>query len=179
MNGEICAQDGKHDLHEFCIFQDASGNAIEATQFGQEFRLGQGMDRPVSRRDLRRAIRRDKQANWLNTRLSPELTRKFKADQCPQAVTEEGERLVQERKKRLGKGMDKRREVSEQSLHRASSPAGELNRADLDISRQGVRPGAKNRGTGSCVREAEQTEAGLWVRFAEGNPGVEGGCGGQ
>ncbi len=64
------------------------------------------MDRPVSMRDLRRAIRRDKQANRLNTRLSPELTGEFKANQCSQAVTEEGKRLVQEWSQGLGEGLD-------------------------------------------------------------------------
>jgi hypothetical protein len=54
-----------------------------------------------------------------------------------------------------------------------------LHRAHLDIRGQAIRPGAKNRGAGSCIREAEQTEARSWVRFAEGNPGVKGGRGGQ
>ena len=179
VNGEIRPQDGKHDLHEFCLFQHFSGNAIQAAQFDQEFPFGQGMDRPVSMRDLRRAIRRDKQANRLNPGLSPELTGEFKADQCSQAVTEESKRLVQEWNQGLGEGLDKRREVSERSFHPPGSPTGELNRADLNICWQAVRPGAKNRGTGSGVREAEQTEAGLWVRFAENNPGVKDGCGGQ
>jgi hypothetical protein len=137
------------------------------------------MDQLASTRDLRRAIRRDKQANWLNTRLSPKLPDKFKANQCSQAVTEEGKRLVQEWNQGLGKGLNKRRELSERSLHQPGSPTGELNRADLNICWQAVRPGAKNRGTSSGVREAEQTKAGLWVRFAAGNPGVKGGCGGH
>jgi hypothetical protein len=68
------------------------------------------MDRPVSMRDLRRAIRGDKQANRLNTRLSAELAGEFKADQCSKAVTEEGKRLVQEWKQGLGKCLDKRAE---------------------------------------------------------------------
>ena len=174
VDGEICPQDGKHDLHEFRMFQHFSGSAIQATQFFQEFSLGQGMDRPVSRWNLRRASRRDKQPNRLNARLSPELTGELKADQCAQAVTEEGKRLVQKWNQGLSEGLDKRRELRERSLHQPSSPTGELNRADLDISWQAVRPGAKNRGAGSCVREAEQTEAGLRVRLAEGNPGVKG-----
>ena len=138
VNGEIRPQDGKHDLHEFCLLQHFSGNAIQATQFDQEFPLGQGMDRPVSMKDLRRAICRDKQANRLNTRLSPELTGEFKADQCSQAVTEEGKRLVQEWSQCLGESLDKRRELSKRSLHQPGSPTGELNRADLNIRWQAV-----------------------------------------
>ena len=179
VNGEIRPQDGKHDPHEFCVFQQFSGSAVQAAEFDQEFPRGQGMDRPVSRRELRRATRGDKQANRLNTGLSPEPTGELEADQCSEAVTEEGKRLVEERNQGLGEDLDKRREPSERSLHQPGSPAGELNRADLDIRRQAVRPGAKYRSTGSRVREAEQTEAGLWVRFAKGNPGVKGGCGGQ
>ena len=178
-NSEIRPQQGQHYLHDLRIFQHLSRSAIQATQFFQELHLGQGMDRPVSRRNLRRASRRDKQANRLNTRLSPKLTGEFKADQSAQAVTEEGERLVQEWSQGLGEGLDKRREPSERSLHQPGSPTWQLNRADLDISGQVVRPGTKNRGPGSCVREAEQTEAGLRVRSAAGNPGVKGGSGGQ
>jgi len=108
VNREICPQDGKHDLHEFHIFQHFFGNAIQAAQFDQEFPLGQGMERPVSMRDLRRAVRRDKQVNRLNARLSPELTGEFKANQCSQAVAEEGKRLVQEWDQGLREGLDKR-----------------------------------------------------------------------
>jgi len=176
VNGEIGSQDRKHDLHEFCFFQHFSGNAIQAVQFDQQFPLGQGMERPVSMRNLRRAIRCDEQVNRLSTRLSPELTGKFKAHQCSQTMTEEGKRLVQEWLQGLGEGLDERRELRERSLHQAGSPTGELNRADLNIRRQAVRPSAKNRGPASCVREAEQAEASLWVRFAAGNPGIKGGC---
>jgi len=130
-------------------------------------------------RILRRAIRGDKQADRLNARLSPELTGEFKANQCSQAVTEEGKWLVQEWNQGLGEGMDKRRELGKQSLGRPGSPTGKLNRADLNIRWQAVRPGAENRGAGSCVREAEQTEAGPRVRFAAGNPRVKGGCDGH
>src|ERR1700730_12274925 len=133
------------------------------------------MDRPVLMRELRREIRRDKQANRLNIRLSPELTREFKRNQRPQAVTKEGKRLVQHGNQGLGKGLDKRRKLSERRLPQASSPTRELNRADLNIRWQALRPGAKNRGTGSCVREAEQTKAGLWVQLSAGNPVVRGG----
>ena len=65
------------------------------------------MDRPVALRDLRRAIRRDEQADRLNPGLSPELTGEFKANQCSQAVTEESKRLVQEWNQRLGEGWTK------------------------------------------------------------------------
>ena len=137
------------------------------------------MDRPVSRWNLRRGSCRDEQPNWLNAKLSPELTGELKADQCAQAVTEEGKWLVQEWTQGLSEGLDKRRKLREWSLHQPSSPAGELNRADLDIRRQAVRPGAKNCGTGSRVRETEETEAGLRVRLAEGNPGTKVGRGGH
>src|SRR5271169_2428814 len=137
------------------------------------------MDRPGSRRDLRRASRRDKQSNRLNAELSPKLTGEFKADQCSQAVTEEGKRLVQEWSQGLGESLDQRREPSERGLHHPSTPTGELNRADLNVGWQAVRPGAKNRDTNSCVREAEQTETGLWLRFEAGNPGVRGDWGGH
>jgi len=134
------------------------------------------MDRAVSTRDMRRAIRRDEETSRLNTKLTPQVAGEFKADQSSQAVAEERKRLVQERKQALGEGMNKRGELSERSLRQPSSPTGELNRADLDIRRQAVRPGAKERGASSCIREAEQTEAGLWVRLAEDNPGIKGAC---
>ena len=66
------------------------------------------MERAVSRWDLRRAIRRNKQANRLNTRMSPELTGEFKTNQRSQTVTEERKRLVQEWNQSLGKGLNKR-----------------------------------------------------------------------
>ncbi len=90
------------------MFQHFSGSAVQATQLFQEFSLGQGMDRPVSRVDLRRASRRDKQANRLNTKLSSEFTGELKADQCAQAVAKEGKRLVQEWTQSLGEGLDER-----------------------------------------------------------------------
>src|SRR5579859_2849516 len=137
------------------------------------------MDRPVTMRDLRRAIRRDKKANRLNPGLSPELAGEFKANQCSQTVTEEGKRLIQKWNQRLGQGLDQKRELNERSLHQSGPPTGEFNRADLNLRGQAVRPGAKNRCTASSIREAEQTEAGLWVRLTESNPGVNGGCGGD
>src|ERR1700693_2321281 len=99
------------------------------------------MDWPVSTRDLRRASRRDEQANRLNTRLSPKLAGEFKGDQCSQAVTEEGEWLVQKRNQGFGKGLDKWRELTERGLRQPRCPTGELNRADLDISGQSRTPG--------------------------------------
>jgi len=171
-NGKVCPQDWNHDLHEFGIFQQFSGSAIQATQFVQESPLGQGMDRPVSKSDLRRASRRDKQTNRLNARLSSELTSEFKGDQRSHTVPKEGKRLVQEGNQSFSEGLDKRREPIKRRLHQPSSRTGKLNRADLHIRWQITRPGAKNRRTGSCVREAEQTEVSLWVRLAAGNPGI-------
>src|SRR5580698_4165979 len=152
------------------MLQQFSGRPIQATHLFQKLSPGQGMNRPVTRWNLRRVSCRDQQANRLNPKLSPELTGNLKADQSTHAVAEEGKRFIQERPHGLGKGPDKRRKLGERSLCQPRSPTRELNRADLDIGWQAVLPGAKNRGAGSCVRKTEQTEAGLRVRFAEGNP---------
>src|SRR5579864_5011129 len=101
----------------------------------------------------------------------------FKADQCSEAVAEEGKRPVQERNQALGEGLDKRRELSEGTLRQPSSPPGKLNRADFNISRQALGPVPKNQSAGSCVGEAKQTKTGLKARFAEWNPGVKSGGG--
>src|SRR4249920_2353050 len=95
-------------------------------------------------RELRRTTSRDKEANRLHTILSAKLPGEFKAHQCSQAVAEEGKRLVQEWQEGLGEGLDQRRELSEKRLHQPSSPSGELNRTDLNIRWQAVRPSAKN-----------------------------------
>src|SRR5712692_6985813 len=176
---EICPQNRKCDPHEFFVFQHRSGGAVQATQFRQKISFWQGMDGQTSMRELRRTTSRDKEANRLHTILSAKLPGEFKAHQCSQAVAEEGKRLVQEWQEGLSEGLDKRRELSERRLHQPSSPSGELNRTDLNIRWQAVQPSAKNQGTTSRVREAEQTEAGLWARLAACNPRVKGGCGGH
>ena len=61
VDGEICPQNGNHDLHELRMFQQLSGSTIQATQLFQESSLGQGMDRLVSRWNLRRGSCRDEQ----------------------------------------------------------------------------------------------------------------------
>src|SRR5579862_7214644 len=111
------------------------------------------MDRAVSIRALRRTICGDKKANRLKSGPSPELTGNFEAGQCAQAVAEEGKWPVQERSQSLGEGFNQRREPGERSLHQPGSPSGELNRADLNLGRQAVWPGAKDRGAGSRVRK--------------------------
>jgi hypothetical protein len=113
------------------------------------------MDRWISIRDLRRAIGRDKKANWLQGIVSPQLAGEFKTNQCSQTVAKECERLVQKRKKGLSEGVDERRESSERWLHQPSSSSGKLHRTDLNMRWQAVRPGAKNRDTASRIREAE------------------------
>jgi hypothetical protein len=179
VNGQICPQDGKHDLHEFRLFQHFVGNAIQSTQFEQEFFLGQGMDRLVSKTELRRAIRRNKQANGLDTGLSPELTSEFKGNQSSQAVTIEGKPRVQKWNQGLGENLNEWCKPGERSLPQASASAGELHRADLNIRWQAGRPGTKNRGGASCVWEAEETEPGLCVRFSENKPRTRSRCRGH
>ena len=132
------------------------------------------MDRPVSSRDLRRVSRRDEQASRLNTKPSPEFTGELKANERAQAVAEESKRLVQKWTQNRDEGLDKQRKVREWSLGEPRPSTGKLNRADLDISWQAVRPCAKKCGTGSSVWETEQTEAGLRVRLAEDDPGIKG-----
>src|SRR5271166_1112350 len=83
-----------------------------------------------------------------------------KLTNAPSAVAEEGKRLVQEWNQGLGEGFDKGRELSERTLDQPSSPCRELNRANLDLRWQAVRPGAKNQRTGSGVWETRQTKAG-------------------
>jgi hypothetical protein len=75
INAKVRPQDGDHNLHEFRIFCCFVWSAVHVKQFDYEFGLWQGMDWPVSRRELRRAIRRDKKANRQNAGLFPEMTR--------------------------------------------------------------------------------------------------------
>jgi hypothetical protein len=91
----------------------------------------------------------------VGSRIVPLTTGEFKAHQCSEAVAEEGKRLVQERKEGVGKGLDEGWEASERRLHQPNSPSGKLNRTDLDIRWQAVRPGAKNRGVASRIRKAK------------------------
>jgi hypothetical protein len=79
-------------------------------------------------------------------------------------VAEESKRLVQEWNKRIGEGFDKVRELSERTLHQPISPSRELNRANLDIRGQSIRPVAKNQSASPRVRETEQTQ----TRFRAG-----------
>jgi len=175
VNCEVCPQDWKHDPHELRMLQHFSGSAVQATQLFQEFPVGHSVDWPVPRWGLRRGRRGDKQANRLNIELSPELTGKLKTNQCAKAVTKQGKWLVQEWTQGRSEGLHKGRELSEWRLYQPRPTSGELDRADLDISWQVLRPRAKNRGTGSRVRETKQAEAGLRVRLTEGDPGVQNG----
>ena len=129
-------------------------------------------------RDLRRTTSRYKQPNRMHSISSADPAGEFKADQCSEAVAEEGKRPVQEWNQGLGEGLDKGRELSERMLHQPSSPSGELNRADFNIGWQAVGPVPKNQSAGSRVWEAKQTKTGLGARFVEWNPGVKsgGGC---
>ena len=40
VDSEVCPQDRKHDLHEFCVLQQFFRGAIQAAQFFQEFQIG-------------------------------------------------------------------------------------------------------------------------------------------
>src|SRR5208337_73345 len=91
----------------------------------------------------------------------------FKADQCSQAVAEECKGHVQKWSQALGESFDKRRESSERTLHQPSPPSRQLNRADVDIRRQAVGPGAKDQRTGSGGRKTKQAKTALWTRLAE------------
>ena len=92
----------------------------------------------VSRRDLRRTVCRDKKANRQNAALSPEMTCQFKADQCSQAVSEEGKRPIEKWIDGLRDRLNKRRKVSERLLPQPGSATWELNRTYLDILWQAV-----------------------------------------
>src|SRR5579859_464073 len=101
------------------------------------------------------------------TILAAEPAGELKADQCSEAVAEEGKWFVQEWDQGFSEGLDKRRELSKRRLHQPSSPSRKLNRADLDIPWQIVRPGTKNNGAGARIRKTKQTKTGLSARLAE------------
>jgi len=82
-------------------------------------------------------------------------------------MTEERERLVQEWIQGFSEGLDKRRELSKRRLRQPCSPSRKLNRADLDIPWQVVRPRAKNESAGPRIGKTKQTKTGRSNGLAE------------
>src|ERR1700731_484913 len=119
------------------------------------------MDQRAASRHLRCTTSGHAETNRLDAIISAKPAGEFKADQRPEAVAEECKRHVQQWDQSLRKSFDQRGKSRERTLHKPCSASRELNRTDLDISWQAVRPGAKNRCTRASIRKTEQTATGM------------------
>ena len=90
------------------------------------------------------------------------------------AVPEERARAIEERSHRVGEGGDERVESRDGRLVDAAGPAGGLDRDQLDVRGQKIRPGTIGRGAASGEGEAEESQSRRRVGTGNDEPGIAG-----
>src|SRR5258705_12448322 len=99
------------------------------------------------------------------------LEGEVEGEQSTHAVAKTGKGRVKQRAKAVGRGQSQRLKIIWDRLTQAPIVARELNRPDLDLGREQVRPGAKYGDTTAGVREAQQPQPRARVRFSTLEPG--------
>src|SRR6266542_2053199 len=109
---------------------------------------------------------------WARLSTMANLAGELKGEQSAHTVAKTGKGRVEQVTNAFGRGQSQRLKIIWHRLTQAPIAARELNRPDLNIDWEKIRPGAEYGDSAAGVREAEQPQPRARVRFSTMEPGI-------
>lgn len=167
---EIGADGRERELHQFVVLQNFGRDAVELFQLAHKFRVGQLMDVRMRIRELRRGARGNEKEIRLRESFSAQCSRKFKCDQPSHAVTEERERLIQQRANRLRKILHEGENVGERRLGVARTASWIVDSRPVERIGESIAHLCERGGSASRVWKEEDAHRRIWSWRWAGKP---------
>jgi len=131
-NFKIRLQERDYEVHQFSVVQYLAGRPVETPQLLLKFEIRQLVGGWIVYTKMWGTATGDKNVSGRRAVMPTQMTREFKTDNGPHAVTEEGKGPVEVWENGISNGFHQRLIAREKVLYQSPLPPGQVRRANCN-----------------------------------------------